>query len=89
MIQRRRVRDNTLIDAIEASRADEFEGLVWRVVREDRDPTRGSSPGGRWDDGTFDVLYTSLESNGALAELYFHILRGQPVFPSKMVFFPL
>ena len=86
MIQRRRVRDNTLLDAIEAATATKFEGSVWRVVRGDRDPLQASSPGGRWDDGTFDVLYTSLESDGALAEIYFHIMRGQPVFPSRMVF---
>lgn len=86
MIHRRGVRDNTLLDAIEASTATKFEGSVWRVVRGDRDPLQASSPGGRWDDGTFDVLYTSLESDGALAEIYFHIMRGQPVFPSQMAF---
>ena len=86
MIQRRGVRDNTLLDAIEAATATKFEGSVWRVVRGDRDPLQVSSPDGRWDDGTFDVLYTSLESDGALAEMYFHIMRGQPVFPSQMVF---
>lgn len=86
MIQRRRVRDNILLDVIEASTATTFEGSVWRIVRGDRDPLQASSPGGRWDDGTFDVLYTSLESDGALAEMYFHIMRGQPVFPSRMVF---
>ena len=86
MIHRRGVRDNTLLDAIEASTATKFEGSVWRVVRGDRDPLRSSSPGGRWDDGTFDVLYTSLEADGALAEMYFHIMRGQPIFPSQMVF---
>ena len=86
MIQRRGVRDNTLLDAIEAATATKFEGSVWRVVRGDRDPLQASSPGGRWDDGTFDVLYTSLESDGALAEMYFHIMRGLPVFPSQMVF---
>ena len=86
MIHRRGVRDNTLLDAIEASTATKFEGSVWRVVRGDHDPLQVSSPGGRWDDGTFDVLYTSLVSDGALAEIYFHIMRGQPVFPSRMVF---
>ena len=86
MIQRRGVRDNTLLDAIEAATATKFEGSVWRVVRGDRDPLRSSSPGGQWDDGTFDVLYTSLEADGALAEMYFHIMRGQPIFPSQMVF---
>ena len=86
MIRRRKVRDNALIDALEASPAVEFEGAVWRVVRGDREPMRGSSPGGRWDDGTFDVLYTSDERDGALAEMHFHVMRGQPIFPSEMEF---
>lgn len=86
MAQRRKVRDYVLIDALESLPATEFEGRVWRVVRGDRDPLRTSSPGGRWDDGTFDVLYTSIESDGALAEMHFHLMRGQPVFPSKMEF---
>lgn len=86
MIMRRRVRDSDLIDAVEASSREAFDGNVWRVVRTGRDPLQGSSPGGRWDDGTFDVLYTSQDADGALAEMYFHIMRGQPVFPSEMVF---
>ena len=32
----------------------------------------------------FDVLYTSLEPDGAVAEIHFHLSR-QPVFPSKFV----
>ncbi|MER9397052.1 RES family NAD+ phosphorylase [Mesorhizobium sp. M0615] len=63
-----------------------FEATVWRVVRESRDVTQCSSSGGRWDDGTFDVLYTSLDRDGAIAEMYYHLLRGQPVFPSKAPF---
>jgi hypothetical protein len=86
MIRRRKVRDNALLDALEASPAVEFEGAVWRIVRGDRDPVLGSSPRGRWDDGTFDVLYTSMERDGALAEMNFHAMRGQPIFPSKMEF---
>ena len=61
-----------------------FDGTVWRVVREGRDPCQCSASGGRWDDGSFDVLYTSLERDGAIAEMYFHLMRGQPVFPSKL-----
>lgn len=86
MAERRKARDNKLLDALETSPPIEFEDRVWRVVRGDRDPLRGSSPGGRWDDGTFDVLYTSTEADGALAEIHFHIMRGQPIFPSEMEF---
>ena len=55
-------------------------------MRGDRDPLRGSAPGGRWDDGTFEVLYTSLKSDGAVAEVHYHLSRGQSIFPSRMKF---
>lgn len=77
-------RDNQLIDAIEAIPPTPFSGNVWRVVREGRDPLDCSRSGGRWDDGSFDVLYTSLEREGALAEMYFHLKRGQPIFPTRV-----
>ncbi|WP_439573402.1 RES family NAD+ phosphorylase [Phreatobacter sp.] len=80
----RRRRDNTLIDAIEAHRPARFEGTVWRVVREGRSPIDCARSGGRWDDGTFDVLYTAAERDGAVAEMFFHLGRGQPVFPSQV-----
>lgn len=86
MIPRRKARDAELIDALEELPKEKFDGPVWRVVRAGRDPVSGSSPGGRWDDGSFDVLYTSAEATGALAETYFHLTRGQPVFPSVMEF---
>lgn len=80
----RRRRDNNLIDAIEAIDPVVYTGNVWRVVREGRDPTQCSSSGGRWDDGTFDVLYTAETSKGAISEMEFHLMRGQPVFPSEV-----
>jgi RES domain-containing protein len=84
MAQIRRRRDNTLIDAVETHRPVQFEGTVWRVVRETRSPLACARSGGRWDDGTFDVLYTAAERDGAIAEMYFHLARGQPVFPSQV-----
>lgn len=84
MIRTRKRRDNNLIDAIEAINPEPFSGNVWRVTREGRDPTQCSRSGGRWDDGTFDVLYTSANRLGALSEMKFHIMRGQPVMPSKV-----
>lgn len=86
MPRHRKVRDNALLDILEASPPVDFDSAVWRVVRGDRDPLLGSAAGGRWDDGTFDVFYTSMERDGALAELNFHVMRGQPIFPSKMEF---
>ncbi len=77
-------RDKALLDAIENLSVAPLSGALWRVVREARDPCACSRAGGRWDDETFDVLYTSRERDGAVAEMYFHLSRGQPVFPSKL-----
>ena len=84
MVDIRRRRDSNLIDVVEAHASVRFRGSVWRVVRDGRDPTVCSRSGGRWDDGTFDVLYTSQQREGATAEMYFHLARGQPVFPSQV-----
>jgi RES domain-containing protein len=77
----RKARDLELLDAVDKLSRAAFEGQVWRVVRESRDVFQASRVGARWDAGTFDVLYTSLERDGALEEAYFHLSR-QPVFPS-------
>ena len=81
----RRVRDYELIDAVESLERVSIDDHVWRAVREGRDPLSGHPSGGRWDPGTFDVIYTCFERDGALAELHFHLSR-QPVFPSQMQF---
>jgi RES domain-containing protein len=62
-----------------------FAGDVWRVLREGRDPIRGGPSNSRWCDGGFDVLYTSFERDGAVAEVH-AFLSEQPVFPSKLRF---
>lgn len=80
----RKRRDSALIDAIEAIEPVHYQGLVWRVVREGRNPVQCSRSGGRWDDGSFDVLYTSEKRQGAISEMRFHLLRGQPVIPSQV-----
>ena len=77
-------RDRNLIDTLEQLEARPFNGNVWRITRDGRDPTLFFGGGNRWDDGTFDVLYTSLSKEGALAEMRFHLGRGQPVMPSKI-----
>jgi RES domain-containing protein len=77
-------RDNRLLDAIDALPTSSFIGSVWRVVREGRDPLQCSAVGGRWDDRSFDVLYTAATGDGAVAEMYFHLSRGQPVVPSQV-----
>ena len=77
----RRARDVRLLDIVDALSRKPFEQSVWRVAREGRDPVQGSSSASRWCNGTFDVLYTSLERDGAIAEVH-SLLSAQPVFPS-------
>jgi len=79
-----RARDSSLLDALEYIEPVELKGTIWRVVREGHDVLAASAAGGRWDDGTFDVLYTSKAADGAAAEVHYHLSRGQPVFPSRI-----
>ncbi len=81
---RPRPRDQALLDALEAISISPFGGVVWRSVREGHSPLSCGRPGGRWDDGTFDVLYTSESHRGAIAERRFHLYQGQPIPPSKL-----
>jgi RES domain-containing protein len=83
-MSRTSLRDSRLIDGLDALPRAPFDGTVWRVAREGRDPLQCSQSGGRWDDGTFEVLYTSEDPDGAIAEMHFHLMRGQPVFPSRV-----
>jgi RES domain-containing protein len=84
MIVHRSPRPKALLDGIEAETPIKFSGQVWRVVTDGFDPLRPSRAGGRWDDGSFDVLYTSSSRDGALAESWFHAAKGQPIIPSKV-----
>lgn len=81
----RRPRPQALLDAIEAKTPTRLAARLWRVVTEGRDPLQPGRAGGRWDDGSFDALYTSSERDGALAETWFHMTRGQPIPPSKPI----
>ena len=79
-----RVHDLALLDALEELGSELFDGSVWRVTRAGRDPLRGSAANGRWSPtGAFEVLYTSLEQEGALAEIGYR-LSLEPIWPSRM-----
>ncbi|HEY8064519.1 MAG TPA: RES family NAD+ phosphorylase [Methylosinus sp.] len=82
MAELRKARDLALLDAIDAMDREPFEGQVWRAVRDGRDPTLGFPSQSRWCNGAFDILYTSLARDGAIAEIG-ALLSAQPVFPSK------
>lgn len=79
-----RIHDRAILDALEALDPELFGGTVWRVTRKGREPTRGSAAHGRWSaSGEFEVLYTSLERDGALAEIGYR-LSLEPVWPSRI-----
>jgi RES domain-containing protein len=84
MIGGGRVHDRAILDALERLQSRPIEKTVWRVARKGRDPLRGAIANGRWNAiGEFEVLYTSLEAEGALAELGFR-LSLEPVWPSRI-----
>jgi hypothetical protein len=77
-----RVHDRSILDALEKFDPEPFDSDVWRVARKGRDPLRGSSASGRWGAaGELEVLYTSEQRDGALAEVGFR-LSLEPVWPS-------
>ena len=82
----RSIRESKLIDSLESVEQRKYDGLVWRSVKEHRDPTTCFSSQGRWDDGSFEVLYTSEAKNTAIQERLYHINFGQPLIPSKVQF---
>lgn len=67
------IHDPDLLDYLDGLPKESFDGEVFRGTRQSLDPVVSSYSGGRWmrRDGT-GVLYTSLEREGALAEISFH-----------------
>jgi RES domain len=73
------IHDRILIDRLGALPTETFEGDVFRATRRNLEPTTPSTAGGRWSpaDGPA-VLYTSLQREGALAEISFHWSQFEP-----------
>src|ERR1700732_509685 len=79
-----RIHDRIILDALEAMKPASFSGRVWRVTRKGREPLRGAAAHGRWSaSGEFEVLYTSLDRDGALTEIGYR-LSLEPVWPSRI-----
>lgn len=84
MTAARRGHDDRLLDQLGAIEARPYEGSMWRVARTGRSPIDGSRGAGRWNTASMSVLYGAQEADGAIAEVHFHLSRGQPVFPSRL-----
>src|ERR1700733_90205 len=79
-----RVHDRAILNALENINPEVLERTVWRVTRRGHDPVHGAVANGRWNAiGEFEVLYTSVEPDGALAEVGYR-LSLEPVWPSKL-----
>ena len=77
--------DPKLIDLLSAFPSERFDGIVYRATLSGRDPLRYSTAGGRWmaRDG-MAVLYTSLDRDGAVAEVAYRLSQLTPI-PSKPI----
>jgi hypothetical protein len=79
------VHDPDLLDRLSAFAPIRFDDVVFRTTRLGLDPLTGSYTGGRWAPrDSAQVLYTSREREGALAEIAFHLSQLTPR-PSKPV----
>lgn len=79
-----RVHDRAVLDALESTETVALTLDVWRITRAGLNAIRGSAAPGRWSPGgSVEVLYTSLEREGALAEIGYR-LGLEPVWPSRI-----
>lgn len=79
--------DQRLTDKLAHYEQTSFNGSVFRVTGKSFDPKAASINGGRWaprpnGEPGFPVLYTSLERDGALAEVASYLALQNPM-PSK------
>lgn len=78
------IHDPSLLDRLSAFDPERFDGEVFRATRTSADPVAASISGSRWapaPDGNagHSVLYTSLERDGALAEVASFLAELTPI----------
>jgi RES domain len=78
------IHDQGLVDQLSALATERFEGEVYRATRRSADPLAFSENGGRWapparDGADVPVLYTSMTSDGALAEVVSYLTMLTPL----------
>ena len=78
------IHDQDLVDRLSKLATERFEGEVFRATRIGADPTAPSMSGGRWAPppegypGVY-VLYSSLERDGAIAEIASFLAELTPI----------
>ncbi len=70
--------DPKFLDAIERQTVENWEGIVWRATVGGSPVLRANIRGARWNPPGVEVLYCSLDEDGAKAELE-HLLSTQPI----------
>lgn len=79
------IRDFELLDRLSSFPTKAFDGEVFRVTPRSLPPLTPTMRGGRWVPvSEVSVLYTSMDREGALAEVAFHWSQLTPL-PSKSV----
>ena len=78
------IHDPALLDRLSEFGQDRFEGEVFRATRRNANPIAASISGGRWapppdGDAGHPVLYTSLERDGAIAEVASFLAELTPI----------
>ncbi len=81
------IHEPEVIEQVQRLPCQKFDGLVFRATGTNADPTAFSTNGGRWApadgaDGGCSILYTSLQRNGAIAEVASYLSLLTPV-PKK------
>ena len=84
------IHDQALLDRLGAFRQERFEGEVFRATRINADPVAPSIGGGRWapppdGDTGHAVLYTSLDRDGAIAEVASFLAELTPIPASRQI----
>lgn len=73
------IRDAELLEKLAEYPTENFDGPVYRATRHGLNPLASSQWGGRWMPRDMaSVLYTSLQRDGALAEVSFHWSQSNP-----------
>jgi hypothetical protein len=77
--------DPDLLERLDRLPKESFAGVVFRATRQNLDPLMPSTSGGRWmPRDNAPILYTSLQREGALAEIVFNWSQLTPM-PTRPV----